>query len=110
MSQDIILIVSMTDGVVQSKGWLPKGGYRIGILAPSGGYFYYAHLDSYADIKEGDRVKAGDVIGFMGDTGYGVGRYKREISGASACGNLCVSERSGDECQSILGDAVSGTA
>ena len=64
-------VVSMTDGVIQSKGWLPKGGYRIGILAPSGGYFYYAHLDSYADIKEGDRVKAGDVIGFMGDTGYG---------------------------------------
>ena len=64
-------VVSMTDGIIQSKGWLPKGGYRIGILAPSGGYFYYAHLDSYADIKEGDRVNAGDVIGFMGDTGYG---------------------------------------
>ena len=99
----------MTDGVIQSKGWLPKGGYRIGILAPSGGYFYYAHLDSYADIKEGDRVKRGcDWI----HGGYRLwrGRYKREISGASACGNLCVSERSGNECQSILGDAVSGTA
>ncbi len=64
-------IVSMTDGIVQSKGWLPKGGYRIGIQAPSGGYFYYAHLSSYADIEEGDRIQAGDVIGFMGDTGYG---------------------------------------
>lgn len=64
-------VISMTDGVVHSKGWLEKGGYRIGILAPSGGYFYYAHLDSYADIEEGDRVQAGDILGFMGDSGYG---------------------------------------
>lgn len=33
-------------------------------------YFYYAHLSSYAGIKEGDPISAGDVIGFMGDTGY----------------------------------------
>lgn len=64
-------VLSMTDGIVQNKGWLEKGGYRIGISAPSGGYFYYAHLDSYADIEEGEHVKAGDVLGFMGDSGYG---------------------------------------
>ncbi len=64
-------IVSMTDGVVKNKGWLEKGGYRIGIETPSGAYFYYAHLDSYASIKIGDQVKAGDLLGFMGDTGYG---------------------------------------
>lgn len=64
-------VVSMTPGTVTSKGWLPKGGYRIGILAPSGGYFYYAHLDSYADVREGDEVEAGDILGFMGDSGYG---------------------------------------
>ncbi len=64
-------IVSMTDGVVESKGWLEKGGYRIGIKAPSGAYFYYAHLDSYASIEVGDQVKAGELLGFMGDTGYG---------------------------------------
>ena len=64
-------VVSMTDGVVQNKGWLELGGYRIGIQAPHGAYFYYAHLDSYADIEEWDEVKAGDLLGFMGDTGYG---------------------------------------
>lgn len=63
-------VVSMTDGVILHKGWLEKGGYRIGITAPGGAYFYYAHLDSYADIEEGDAVKAGDLLGFMGDTGY----------------------------------------
>ena len=64
-------IVSMTDGVVENKGWLEKGGYRIGIKAPSGAYFYYAHLDSYAKLEIGDEIKAGDIRGFMGDSGYG---------------------------------------
>ena len=64
-------VVSMTDGVVQNTGWLELGGYRIGIQAPHGAYFYYAHLDSYADIQEGDQLKAGDLLGFIGDTGYG---------------------------------------
>lgn len=64
-------IISMTDGVVRSKGWLEKGGYRIGIEAPSGAYFYYAHLDSYASVEIGDVVDAGTLLGFMGDSGYG---------------------------------------
>ena len=64
-------VVSMTDGIVESKGWLELGGYRLGIRAPHGAYFYYAHLDSYSDIEEGDTINAGDLLGFMGDTGYG---------------------------------------
>ena len=64
-------VVSMTDGVVENKGWLKLGGYRIGIRSKSGAYFYYAHLAGYADgIEEGSVVKAGNVIGTMGDTGY----------------------------------------
>ena len=64
-------VVSMTDGIVESKGWLELGGWRLGIRAPHGAYFYYAHLDSYSDIREGDHVEAGELLGFMGDTGYG---------------------------------------
>ncbi len=65
-------IVSMSDGVIEKIGWLKLGGYRIGIRSPHGGYFYYAHLASYAhDYKIGDKVKAGEVIGYMGDSGYG---------------------------------------
>lgn len=65
-------VLSMTDGVVEKVGWLEKGGYRIGIRGSHGGYFYYAHLDSYAeDFQAGDVVRAGDLLGFMGDTGYG---------------------------------------
>ena len=53
-------------------GWLPLGGYRIGVRSVSGGYFYYAHLSSYEEaISLGKRVSAGDILGFMGNTGYG---------------------------------------
>lgn len=64
-------VLSMTDGVVEQVGWLPLGGYRIGIRAPHGGYFYYAHLYDYArEFQPGDPVRAGEWIGFMGDSGY----------------------------------------
>lgn len=64
-------VVSMTDGVITNLGWLEKGGYRIGITTEAGTYYYYAHLDSYANIEEGMEVKAGELLGYMGDSGYG---------------------------------------
>lgn len=65
-------IISITDGVIEKMGWLEQGGYRVGVRSTSGGYFYYAHLADYADgIKEGDEVIAGQLLGFMGDSGYG---------------------------------------
>lgn len=65
-------IISISDGTVEKMGWLPQGGYRIGVRAPGGAYFYYAHLYDYADgLMEGSKVKAGELLGFMGDSGYG---------------------------------------
>ncbi len=65
-------IVSISDGVIEKIGWLEKGGWRIGIRSPHDVYFYYAHLDSYGEnLKQGDVVKAGQLLGYMGDTGYG---------------------------------------
>lgn len=65
-------VVSMTDGTVEKIGWLPLGGYRIGVRSSHGGYFYYAHLSGYEkDFKSGDTVAAGDILGYMGNTGYG---------------------------------------
>ena len=64
-------VVSMTDGVVEKAGWLKLGGYRIGVRSPSGAYYYYAHLNEFAEgIEEGTEVTAGTVLGTMGDTGY----------------------------------------
>lgn len=64
-------VVSMTDGTITNLGWTEKGGYRIGVTSGSGTYYYYAHLHSFGNKKRGDTVIAGEVIGFMGDSGYG---------------------------------------
>lgn len=64
-------VYSMTDGVVEQKGWLKLGGWRLGIRSPSGAYFYYAHMFQYGkNIELGDTIKAGQLIGYVGDTGY----------------------------------------
>lgn len=65
-------VVSITDGVIEQAGWLEKGGWRIGVRSGNGNYYYYAHLHSYVrEWAPGDEVKAGDVLGYMGDSGYG---------------------------------------
>lgn len=64
-------VISVSDGVVTNIGWLEQGGYRVGITSESGGYYYYAHLHSYSSIEEGDYVQAGQLLGYMGDSGYG---------------------------------------
>lgn len=67
-----LTVQSVSDGVVEQMGWLELGGYRIGIRSPSGLYYYYAHLDSYEKgLKKGDKIRAGQALGKMGDSGYG---------------------------------------
>lgn len=68
-------IVAVESGVVEALGWNRYGGWRIGIRSfDSRRYYYYAHLQKdhpfAAGLAEGDLVQAGDVIGFMGRTGY----------------------------------------
>lgn len=68
-------IVAVESGVVEAMGWNRYGGWRIGIRsADNQRYYYYAHLQKdqpFADgLAEGDIVQAGDLIGFMGRTGY----------------------------------------
>lgn len=68
-------IISVEDGIVECMGWNRYGGWRIGIRSlDSKRYYYYAHLRSkhpYVEsLKEGMEVKAGDVIGYLGQTGY----------------------------------------
>lgn len=65
-------VVSISDGTIEKSGWLKLGGRRLGIRSPGGVYFYYAHLDRYSrEWAEGDTVRAGELIGYMGDSGYG---------------------------------------
>lgn len=68
-------IIAVESGYVEALGWNQYGGWRIGIRSFDGKrYYYYAHLRQnypYQEkLKEGDVVTAGDVIGYMGHTGY----------------------------------------
>lgn len=64
-------VVAVCDGTIEQLGWLELGGYRIGLRSDTGVYYYYAHLYSYeSGLSQGDRVYAGQVIGYVGDTGY----------------------------------------
>ncbi len=70
-------IVAVESGVVEHLGWNQYGGWRVGIRSfDSKRYYYYAHLRKnhpYADgLEEGSRVTAGDVIGYLGMTGYSI--------------------------------------
>ena len=68
-------IVAVEGGVVEAMGWNRYGGWRIGIRSfDSKRYYYNAHLQKdhpFAEgLEVGDMVQAGDLIGFMGRTGY----------------------------------------
>ena len=68
-------IVAVEGGVVEALGWNRYGGWRVGIRSfDSKRYYYYAHLQKdkpfAKDLQQGDIVQAGDVIGYMGRTGY----------------------------------------
>ncbi|WP_158737821.1 M23 family metallopeptidase [Alteribacillus sp. YIM 98480] len=59
-------------GIVELKGWNKFGGWRLGIRDLSNTYHYYAHLSGFEDgINKGDIVSPGDVIGYVGSSGYG---------------------------------------
>ena len=68
-------IVAVEGGTVEALGWNQYGGWRVGIRSfDRQRYYYYAHLRKDAPyapgLQEGDTVQAGDVLGFMGRTGY----------------------------------------
>lgn len=68
-------IIAVESGTIEALGWNQYGGWRIGIRSfDKKRYYYYAHLRKdhpyVKDLQEGQIVKAGDVIGYLGMTGY----------------------------------------
>ena len=78
-------VIAVESGVVEALGWNQYGGWRIGIRSFDGKrYHYYAHLRQnrpYAEgLTEGQTVMAGDVIGYVGRTGYSLTENTNNIN------------------------------
>ncbi|MGF7144596.1 murein DD-endopeptidase MepM/ murein hydrolase activator NlpD [Anaerotaenia torta] len=68
-------VIAVESGYVEALGWNQYGGWRIGIRSfDKKRYYYYAHLRQNfpynKGLEEGSIVQAGDVIGYLGRTGY----------------------------------------
>ena len=63
-------ILAVADGTLFSVGWNRIGGWRLWLRDRQGNQFYYAHLAAYSPItRNGAEVKAGQVVGFNGNSG-----------------------------------------
>ena len=63
-------VVAVADGTVNRVGWEKVGGWRLWVRDNAADEFYYAHLSGYAPaVFHSNRVEAGEVIGFVGNTG-----------------------------------------
>ena len=73
-------ILSMTPGSVENVGWTFYSGTRVGVRGVDGRYYFYAHLSSVArGIVSGARVVAGQILGRLGNTGYGPPNHRDEF-------------------------------
>ena len=68
-------VIAVESGQVEAMGWNQYGGWRLGIRSFDGKrYYYYAHLRKnypyHKSLQVGSIVQAGDVIGYLGRTGY----------------------------------------
>jgi peptidoglycan LD-endopeptidase LytH len=76
-------VLAATDGKILKLFQSERGGTTIYQLAANQELvFYYAHLSRYADgLAEGDTVRQGQVVAYVGDTGNaGAGNYHLHFS------------------------------
>ena len=67
-------VLACADATVFSVGWQEIGGNRFWLRDSEGNEFYYAHLSAFSPLaKNGEQVNAGDVLGFVGNTGDAAG-------------------------------------
>ncbi len=63
-------ILACADGIVFSVGWNDVGGNRLWLRDDQGNEFYYAHLSAFTPLaRNGMHVRAGEMLGFVGNTG-----------------------------------------
>ena len=62
-------VLSAAEGIVLRLDETLVGGKLVWVLGPAGQHHYYAHLDSFGTVTPGDRVRAGTLLGYVGNTG-----------------------------------------
>lgn len=70
-------IIAVEGGIVEALGWNQYGGWRVGIRSHDRmRYYYYAHLRKdhpyHNSLYIGKAIKPGDVIGYLGRSGYSI--------------------------------------
>ncbi len=101
-------IIAVEGGIVEQLGWNQYGGWRIGIRSnDKKRYYYYAHLRKNfpynKDLKIGSVVEAGDVIGYLGRTGYSIKENVNNINVAHLhIGLQLIFDESQKECYSEI--------
>lgn len=68
-------VVSVGDGTVKKVGWVGGFGNTVIIQHDNGFESQYAHLSRFANIKNGNRVKQGQTIAYVGSTGNSTGPH-----------------------------------
>ena len=76
---DIVLnnynVPAVEGGVVTYSGYSESGGNMVEILHTDGVTARYLHLANPSNLKSGQAVNEGDIIGVMGSTGYSTGDH-----------------------------------
>ena len=66
-------LVATNRGVILRKGVGVLGGNKLWLVAADGTQYYYAHLSAFQDgVDDGTVVEAGQVIGYVGNTGNAI--------------------------------------
>ena len=67
-------VVASADGLVVFAGWTPELGNMVVISHPDDYITVYGHNDRLA-VRERQKVKKGDLIALLGETGYSMGPH-----------------------------------
>lgn len=65
--------VAITDGSVLRKTSSATGGITLYLKGNDGVEYYYAHMLKYAEVEQGQKVAAGEAIGYVGNSGNAAG-------------------------------------
>lgn len=65
-------VYAAATGTILNVGWNEYGGYRLTVRVDAKTAFYYAHLSKYSrPFAIGGAIAKGQLIGYVGSTGYG---------------------------------------